>query len=306
MRPLASLPRQRVTSAGGAATLAVDPLAASLRRLTVDGVELTEPTDTMPGVPGMAGAILAPWPNRVEDARWWHQGRTHDLDVSEPELGNANHGLLASRRFDVIGQDEAAIVLGTGIRHPPGYPFDLDVTVKYRVDERGVSVTTALVNVGADRAPAALGAHPYLRLGDRPVEGLMLELDVTHAYTLDERHIPRERFPLAGTPGDLRHPRRVSEAPGHLTLVREDPDGQLVHRLSSDDGTALELWADPAYRWTQLYRADAFPTGDGPARVALAVEPMTAPPNALRTGEGLRWLEPGERWTVSWGIRLIR
>jgi aldose 1-epimerase len=37
--------------------------------------------------------------------------------------------------------------------------------------------------------------------------------------------------------------------------------------------------------------------------VALAVEPMTAPANALNTGEGVRWLEPEETWTVQWGIR---
>lgn len=29
---------------------------------------------------------------------------------------------------------------------------------------------------------------------------------------------------------------------------------------------------------------------------------MTAPANALNTGEDLRWLEPGDRWTLEWGI----
>ncbi|GHJ54315.1 aldose 1-epimerase [Nonomuraea sp. TT08I-71] len=304
MSPVRWPQRPTVRFAGGATTLVVEPLAASLRRLTVGGVDLVEPTDTMPGVPGMAGAILAPWPNRVEDARWWYNGLRHELDVSEPELGNANHGLLAGRRFDILRQGRAAIVLGTIIRRPPGYPFELDVIVAYRVDHRGATVTTDVVNVGAERAPVALGAHPYIRLGEQPVEALRLSVDATHAYRLDERHIPRERFPVDGTSSDLRRPRLVAEAPGHVTLMREDADGELVHRLGADDGTQLELWADPAYRWTQLYRADAFPTEHGEARVALAVEPMTAPPNALRTREGLRWLDAGERWSVSWGIRL--
>ncbi|WP_374007511.1 aldose epimerase [Leifsonia sp. LS-T14] len=306
MNPLTSPARQSVRSADGATTLVVDPLAASLRRLTVNGTDLVEPTDALPGLPGMAGAILAPWPNRVEGARWWHEGRRHDLDVSEPELGNANHGLLAARRFDIVGQDDSGIVLGTQIRHPAGYPFDLDVVVAHRADGTGVAVATELVNVGTARAPAALGAHPYLRLGDRQVGGLRLTVDATHAYRLDERHIPRDRFPVGGTSSDLRRPTLVADAPGHLTLMREDTGAALSHRLTADDGSGLELWADSAYRWTQLYRDDAFPSFDGTTRVALAVEPMTAPPNALRTGEGLRWLEPGERWTVSWGIRLLR
>lgn len=300
------LPGSRLTiwSADGATKLTVDPLAASLRRLTVEGVDLVEPTHDMPGVPGMSGAILAPWPNRVEDAYWWHEGRRHDLDMSEPELGNANHGLLAERRFDVLRHGDGVIVLGTRITDAPGYPFELDVFVSYRIDPRGATITTEIVNAGIERTPVALGAHPYLRLGDRPVERLRVSVDATHAYHLDERHIPRDRFPITGTSHDLRRPRRVGAAPWHATLMREDCDGELVHRLVADDGARLELWTDPAYRWTQLYRADAFPAGGSDSRVALAVEPMTAPPNALRTGEGLRWLDPGERWSASWGLRL--
>ena len=37
--------------------------------------------------------------------------------------------------------------------------------------------------------------------------------------------------------------------------------------------------------------------------LAVAIEPMTAAPNALNTGLGLRWLEPDENWVVRWGIR---
>ena len=36
---------------------------------------------------------------------------------------------------------------------------------------------------------------------------------------------------------------------------------------------------------------------------AVALEPMTAPPDALNSGTGLIWLEPGESWTSSWGVR---
>ena len=304
MTTLAAPARAAIASPSGSATLVVDPLAASLRRLRVAGVDLVEPTDAVPGLPGMAGATLAPWPNRVEDATWWHEGRRHDLDVSEPELGNANHGLLAGRRFDVLHLGGSSVVLGTGIRRLPGYPFDLDIAVCFRVDDRGATVTTDVVNVGSDPAPAALGAHPYLRLGDRRVEQLLVSVEATHAYRLDERHIPRERSAVTGTAYDLTAPRPVADAPGHATFVREGGRGELRHVLAADDGSRVELWADPQYRWTQLYRADAFPSADGGTRTAVAIEPMTAPPNALRTGEGLRWLAPGERWNASWGIRL--
>src|SRR4051794_36571223 len=107
--------RLTIDSPSGMVTATLDPLAASLRRLVVRGDDLVEPTDELPGLPGMAGATLAPWPNRVEGAQWWQGERRHDLDVTEPELGNANHGLVAGRRFDVLRHDAAFVELGTVI-----------------------------------------------------------------------------------------------------------------------------------------------------------------------------------------------
>jgi len=45
-------------------------------------------------------------------------------------------------------------------------------------------------------------------------------------------------------------------------------------------------------------------TGDIPAvqRRGLAVEPMTCPPNAFRSGDALVTLEPGESHTAAWGL----
>jgi aldose 1-epimerase len=40
------------------------------------------------------------------------------------------------------------------------------------------------------------------------------------------------------------------------------------------------------------------------ARRSLAVEPMTCPPNAFRTGEGVVVLEPGGAFAGTWGVAL--
>ena len=49
----------------------------------------------------------------------------------------------------------------------------------------------------------------------------------------------------------------------------------------------------------QLFTGDPLPDV---ARRSLAVEPMTCPPNAFRTGEDLIRLEPGASVTSAWGI----
>jgi aldose 1-epimerase len=97
-------------------------------------------------------------------------------------------------------------------------------------------------------------------------------------------------------------PQRLDTA--FTDLVR-DADGLVRVRLSAPAGPEVTLWADEAYRWIQVFTGDGVPEPLR-RRTGLAVEPMTAPPNALRTGEGLVTLRPGERHSARWGIRPVR
>ena len=63
---------------------------------------------------------------------------------------------------------------------------------------------------------------------------------------------------------------------------------------------AVTVWADGAWPWQQVFTGDLPDVG----RRGLAIEPMTCPPQALRTGEGVIRLEPGERWSGEWGIEI--
>ena len=40
------------------------------------------------------GQVLAPWPNRLRTACYEFDGRRHQLPLTEPEHGNAIHGLV--------------------------------------------------------------------------------------------------------------------------------------------------------------------------------------------------------------------
>ncbi|MGW0802617.1 aldose epimerase family protein [Nonomuraea sp. NPDC002799] len=278
-------------------TAAVSRRAAAVRMLRVDAIDLVEPTITVTDAPGMAGAILAPWPNRVEGASWWLDGHEQRLVVTEPELGHANHGLLAATDFCVREQRQDAVTLGTTISAAEGYPFELDVSVSYRLRDDGIATTITVRNLGAARAPVALGAHPYLRVGDVPTARLRMRLHADHVWPLDERHVPVGRVPR--TVADVL----VSESPRHATYESSSPGTTISHALTSPDGRRVTLTADGAYRFTQVWIAGDLASDDGP-REAIAIEPMTAPPNALRSGVGLHWVEAGTQWTTGWGIRL--
>ena len=71
-------------------------------------------------------------------------------------------------------------------------------------------------------------------------------------------------------------------------------------------GLGAALWVDRHHPWLMVFSAD---DGWDPPRQALAVEPMTAPPDAFRSGRDLVTLapagEPGDEVSVSWGIRTL-
>jgi aldose 1-epimerase len=74
------------------------------------------------------------------------------------------------------------------------------------------------------------------------------------------------------------------------TVTREAP-----WRIRAGDVT---VWADESWPYVQLFTGDLPDVG----RRGLAIEPMTCPPNAFNTGEGLIRLEPGDVFEGRWGI----
>ena len=87
-----------------------------------------------------------------------------------------------------------------------------------------------------------------------------------------------------------------------FTTLDRDADGRAWASLDVPGGdTGASLWADAGFGYLMVYTGDTL--GDLPRRRrAVAIEPMTCPPNALRTGKDLRSLEPGQGWSASWGI----
>ena len=289
----------------GSAKVRVGQVAAVLREFSVSGVHFTEtwPDDVV--APMGCGMVLAPWPNRVGGARWTYQGKTQQLDVTEPARGNAIHGLLRNTAYELVEQADDSVTLAASVYPQHGYPFTLDLAVTYALTDDGLRVTYELTNAGSASAPFGIGSHPYLRVGDHPAADLTITVAAATHALVDERMIPVAREPVLGTHLDLRAGLRVGDLNADAALTDiEVVDGRVEHRLAAPDGTALVLWADEDFRWAQVYSPDNFPgPGQPDQRVALAVEPMTCAVDALNSGDGLRWLEPGATWTASWGLR---
>jgi aldose 1-epimerase len=118
----------------------------------------------------------------------------------------------------------------------------------------------------------------------------------------DERGIPHGDADVDGTAYDFRRPRLIGDTKLDNAFTDLERDAEGIARIglrNAASGTGADVWLDEAYRYVMLFTGDPLPDVN---RRSLAVEPMTCPPNAFRSGEAVVRLEPGETCTSSWGI----
>jgi len=289
----------------------IGSVAAVVRSLTVRGADLTLPIpdDRAPAM--CNGIILSPWPNRVRAGRWVLDGEPQQLDITEPARGGALHGLLQFADYEVTEQTPDAVTLAATIYPQHGWPFLLETWVRYELESDGLTVTHGARNLSTARAPYATGSHPYLKVGDAPIAELQLTVPASTYFAVDERLDPTAEVDVVGTPYDVRTPHRVGD------LAFDTAFGGVKHAdvangrgdvawLTAPDGSRTTLWQSTDWGYVQVFTTHVMPALDGPPDAvidAIAIEPMTAPPDALNSGQGLIWIEPGGTWEGSWGLR---
>ncbi|HET9051138.1 MAG TPA: aldose 1-epimerase family protein [Candidatus Dormibacteraeota bacterium] len=271
-------------------------------RPVVDGYDRTEMCS------GGRGQLLMPWPNRIRDGRYRFAGADRQLDLSEPAYGNAIHGLVRWAAWRVIELAASRVSLGHRLHPRPGYPFTLDLRVDYELDDGGLSVRTTAMNVGARPCPFGSGAHPYVRLREGSVDGALLLVPAQSLLETDGRHLPTGGpAPVEGTAFDFRTPRPIGALALDTAFTELERDAAGVARVvlaSSDGAEQVAVWQDAAHPYVMVYSGDTLGEVDRRRR-GLAVEPMTCAPDAFNSGEGLRVLQPGERFSGTWGISAI-
>ncbi len=281
-------------------------MAAAYASTSTGARQVLHPYDLEALCDGAHGMPLIPWPNRLADGRYSFDGSDRQLELTEPEKQNAIHGLLRWRNWTVLDRGEDRVVVGTRLHPTDRWPFPLDVSVAYSLAEDGLTVETRARNIGDGPCPYACGQHPYLSPGpEAKVDDCTLELKAaTRIDTDSERQLPTGAEPVEGTEYDFRSARQLGplEIDYAFTDLERDSDGLAWVRLGCPDGHTVELWSDEAYPVTEIYTAHTL--APERRRRGLGAEPMSAPPNALATGELIVRLEPGGEHVARWGVGL--
>lgn len=249
-------------------------VGAGLAELTHDGRHVVIPHKPEEMPLAHLGKVLIPWPNRVADGCYQYNGRQYQLAVNDPISHTAIHGLLAWRNWEVKSQSASEVSLTIFLPPSYGYPFALMSEVTYRLDPTcGLHVSICSQNVGNETAPYGAGAHPYLTCNLQPVDSCLLTLPATEG-TIGEIDFAAPR-PIASTAID--HTLKCVSSPNEWEVRMTSPAQNMSTFLRSHQP------------WLQVY------TGEKLARLGLAVEPMTCPPDAFNSGTSLILLAPGEQ-----------
>ena len=296
-------------------------LCASLRHHGEDllaqnaGVDAYVQSGKTMGIP-----LLYPWANRL--AAFDYTIGEHTVQVPHDESlvhtdanGLPIHGVIGGRQVWQLAADGAepgVSSLAASLSWSEEqmqlfevFPFRHDLRYEALLHNGRLEISITIHACGTDAVPLAFGFHPYLSPGAQR-DSWQIELPAMRALTLDAQQIPTApaQEPPAQEPPAQAPPTQASPVQV-LPARRFELDGR-----EFDDG--FDGVAAPACfgvtggaRQIEVTFLEGYPCAQVFAPASgqfICFEPMTAPANALRSGEGLRLLAAGESFVARFAV----
>lgn len=186
------------------------------------------------------------------------------------------------------------------------FPFRHDLLYEARLVDGRLEIEVIVHACGDDKVPLAFGFHPYLAPRGVLREDWLIELPPMRHLALD-----RNQIPIGPGPADNGQTGLDPAAPGPDNSGQASPAQRFaLGEREFDDG--YDSVPEPARfavsageRRIELEFTQGYPCAQVYAPLTgqfICFEPMTAPANALRSGDGLRLLNPGERYSAGFSV----
>jgi aldose 1-epimerase len=279
----------------------INTYGASLISLSNNGFNLIE-SNTREGL--YAGSVLAPWPNRIKDGRYSFNDEMFELPINEKTKNNALHGLVAHSDWQPVSSSGSSITLEHILDMPEIYPGKLKLEIKYEFIDNYLEIKIDTLNIGNKKAPYGVSIHTYLVAGQNIKNNqLFLQLPSSDFMQVDlERLLPLGIEKVDSTEFDFRKLKQISNLfIDHAFKADADLPPRVI--LINESKLGVELEFDESTKWIQVHTADR--EGKEDARMAVAIEPMSCPPDAFNSGLDLITLAPNERHSFSLKIKQI-
>jgi galactose mutarotase-like enzyme len=281
-------------------------VGGGLREYTVEQSPVLDGYSADRMADGGRGQPLLPWPNRLADGQYSFNNQALQVPIDEVARNNAMHGLTRWLNWRLVTRTAASVRVEQVVHPRSGYPFALALDIEYTLTDAGLTVRTRAHNIGTAPLPFGAGQHPYFTVGTARVDSALLQIPARGHVELDaDRQLPTGTIrPTAATPVDYLTPRPVGSAllDDCFTDLIRDPDGRArVKLVDPIAGRGLDVWLGEGYRYVQVFSGDTLASER--RRQGLAIEPMTCPPNAFRTGTDVITLVPDQSVELEWGVQ---
>ncbi|MEO5891393.1 MAG: aldose 1-epimerase [Ferruginibacter sp.] len=244
---------------------------------------------------------LSPFACRINNATYSFAGEEYTI---EKFLLNkhALHGLIYDADFTI--REQYADDTGAGVTlkcsytgSDKGYPFYFDCVIKYQLKQNNeLTLTTEIINRDKGLIPVQDGWHPYFTFGKK-IDELQLEFQSVEVLAASDDIIPTGELSPYQEFGSLRKINdtwldtcfTVNFAECQPLCVLRDPERQVQ----------LEIRPGKSYPYLQIYTP--------PHRNSIAIENLSAAPDAFNNKMGLKILQPGENiiFTTTYKITLL-
>ncbi len=251
--------------------------------------------------PYFKSAKLSPFPCRIKNGKYKFGEHDYQFNKYLPN-GQALHGVIFDKNFtinNVIETDnEATVVLECVYDNATeGFPFKYKCSVEYKLSANNrLTVSTTITNTDKQPMPIGDGWHPYFTLGDS-INEYLVEFQSKEMIEFDDDLIPTGKLISYEEFGSLKK-FGSTFFDNCFTLNFAECQPMCVIRNPARK-VQVEFYPDKSYPFLQFYTP--------PMRNSIAVENLSAAPDAFNNGMGLKILQPEEAatFTVQYVIRSL-
>jgi len=237
---------------------------------------------------GFKSAKLNPFVCRITNGEYVF--KEHQYKIGKFFLGEeAIHGLLYDAVFSIIDSgttnDEAFVTLQYHYKNnDEGFPFKYDCTVNYSLKKNGsITLTTSVENLSDSEMPVCDGWHPYFILHAK-IDKLSLQLNANKILEFSGKLLPTGKI-ISYT--KFQQPEIFGETILDNCFILNENDKPACVLQNVTSGLQLTITPENSYPYLQLYTPEN--------RNSIAIENLSAAPDAFNNKIGLKILQPKEK-----------
>ena len=269
--------RRIIIKSGNTQAIVLPDFGGMVSSLSVDGTEVLRMNEGNLGIANcLAGGIpvLFPFCSKTENDTYFVSKKSYTMPM---------HGFVKDMPFSVENQTEDSVTvytLSNKVIKQEWYPFDFILHIEYKVTPGALNISAKIDNLSQERMPFYIGWHTYFKTSSKKSTKFTFNFKEFTSY------LDGKKGSVQSNTLDLSQPLdHVYKGIGNREMVLENyADGYIATTIADDMHEVLTV-------------CTAFDD-------CACIEPWTAVPNAINTGEMLRYAEQGSSVICGFEIKI--